>query len=588
MDALNHFLLAGSVLLLVSILAGSVASRIGTPLLLVFLGLGMLAGEDGPGGFQFSNYSLTYIVGSLALAIIIFDGGLRTRMESFRTSLKPALSLATLGVVLTAVITGIFAAVILHIPLSYGLLLGAIVGSTDAAAVFSLLHARGLTLNQRVGATLEIESGSNDPMAVFLTVTMLTLLSEGGSPGFSMLLAFVQQMSIGCLGGWLGGHGLRELSVRLRLAGGQQALLCTAGALSLFSLITVLGGSGFLAIYVAGVLLGNSRVAGLQDMLKIHDGYAWLSQIVMFLLLGLLVSPRNLLAVAPQALAVALILMFVARPFAVWVGLLPFRIPRREQLFISWVGLRGAVPIILAIFPLMANLENARTLFHVTFFVVLVSLVAQGWTIAPLARRLRLEVPPDMEPLAQASIDCSNASFEMAIFAVESGSKLDNAPLKEMRFPEETLLAAIYSQGRWERPAAAPVRPGELVCFVAPPGQIEALAGLCGRSASGIAGRAEKEGKKERLREKENVPAPTPFFGDFTLSGESLLGDVAALYGASVHDEDAGLSLCRYITRETQELPVVGDRVRFEHLDLVVKAMQGNIITEVGLVFRKD
>jgi cell volume regulation protein A len=584
METLNQFLLAASILLLVSILAGSVASRIGTPLLLVFLGLGMLAGEDGPGGFQFSDPSLTYMVGSLALAIIIFDGGLRTRMESFRTSLKPALSLASLGVVLTAGITGAFAAWILKLPWLHGMLLGAIVGSTDAAAVFSLLHARGLALNQRVSSTLEIESGSNDPMAVFLTVATLSLLQRGGAPDLALLTQFFTQMGIGGLGGWLGGLALKHLLSRLRLAGGQQALLCTAGALSLFSLITVLGGSGFLAIYIAGVLLGNSGVRGMQNMLKIHDGYAWLSQVVMFLLLGLLATPTLLLQVAPQGLTVALILMFVARPFAVWVSLLPFRIPGREQLFIAWVGLRGAVPIILAIFPLMAGLENARVLFHVTFFVVLVSLVAQGWTIAPLARWLKLEVPPEITPRAQASIDCDDASFEMAIFEVSAGSRLDGAPLKEMRFPERTLLAAVYTQGVWERPSPAPVRAGELVCFVAPPLQISALAALCGATSSGISGREEEDKRADKRKDKPALP----FFGDFTLSGESLLGDIAALYGVSVSEADATMSLHQYISRATQELPVVGDRVAVERLDLVVKAMEGDTITQVGLAFRQD
>jgi cell volume regulation protein A len=584
METLNQFLLAGSILLLISILAGSVASRIGTPLLLVFLGIGMLAGEDGPGGFQFSDHSLAYVVGSLALAIIIFDGGLRTRMESFRTSLKPALSLATLGVVLTAGITGAFAAWILHLPLLHGMLLGAIVGSTDAAAVFSLLHARGLTLNQRVSSTLEIESGSNDPMAVFLTVATLALLQRGGVPDFSMLTQFLAQMSIGGMGGWLGGLALKHLLSRLTLSGGQQALLCTAGALSLFSLITVLGGSGFLAIYIAGVSLGNSNTRGMQNLLKIHDGYAWLSQIVMFLLLGLLATPTLLVQVAPQALTVALILMFVARPVAVWISLLPFRIPAKEQFFIAWVGLRGAVPVILAIFPLMAGLENARVMFHVAFFVVLVSLVSQGWTIAPLARWLKLEVPPEAEPLAQASIDCSDASFEMAIFEVAAGSRLESAPLKDQRFPEQTLLAAVYTKGIWERPTPAPVRAGELVCFVAPPQQIPALAALCGATSSGISGREEKEKRADKHKDKPALP----FFGDFTLAGESLLGDIAALYGVSVSETDAALSLHQYISRATQELPVVGDRVKVEHLELVVKAMHEEQITQVGLAFRQE
>jgi potassium/hydrogen antiporter len=402
----NAAIFVGALLLLVSIVASDISSRMGAPLLLVFLALGMLAGEDGPGGIRFDDFETAYLIGTLALAVIIFDGGMRTRRETFRVALWPALSLATAGVLVTAALVGLCAAWALGLHWLEGMLLGAIVGSTDAAAVFALLRTQGANVQERVGSTLEIESGSNDPMAIFLTVALLELIAAGRTElEASVLTAFLMQFGIGAALGLGGGRLLVWLINRLRLITGLYPLLAIAGGLLVFSVTAQLGGSGFLAIYLAGVVLGNSRLQAAQNILRVHDGLAWLSQITMFLILGLLITPSQLQEVALPALGIAAFLIGVARPVAVFLGLMPFRFPWREQIYIGWVGLRGAVPIVLALFPIMYGVEDARLYFNVAFFIVLVSLLLQGWTIAPAARLLRLEVPPSAAPLQRLTLD---------------------------------------------------------------------------------------------------------------------------------------------------------------------------------------
>ena len=424
MEFWNLAILVGAALLLASIVVSDISSRLGAPLLLVFLGLGMLAGEDGPGGIRFDDFETAYVIGTLALAVIIFDGGLRTSRDTFRVALWPAVSLATVGVLVTAALLGLLAAWVLGLSWLEGMLLGAIVGSTDAAAVFALLRTQGAALKKRVASTLEIESGSNDPMAVFLTVALLELLAAGKSElEASIALAFVRQFAIGGLLGIGGGRLLVWLINRLRLITGLYPLLAAAGGILIFAVAAQLGGSGFLAIYLAGLVLGNSRLQAGQNILRVHDGLAWLSQIVMFLILGLLVTPSQLTQIAVPALAISAALMVLARPVAVVASLLPFGFPWREQLYIGWVGLRGAVPIVLALFPAMYGLDNARLYFNVAFFVVLVSLLLQGWTIAPAARWLGLEAPPQMEPVQRVTVDMpGHFEYEILGFEVKPGS----------------------------------------------------------------------------------------------------------------------------------------------------------------------
>lgn len=399
MDFVNVPLLAAAALVFASVLAGLFSARIGFSFLLVFLLAGIVAGEDGPGGLRFDDFRLVFWVGNVALAVILLDGGLRTAFSTFRTGLKPAALLATVGVLVSAALTGAAAVLLLGLDWPTALLLGAIVGSTDAAAVFALLTRSGVTLNERVAATLEIESGVNDPMAIYLTVACLGLiaaLAQGQSPGAEVLLTFVQQFGWGTLlglaGGFLMGLLLQRIAAR-DAGGGILALLLVAGGLSLFAATGVIGGSGFLAVYLFGMIVANRAPAETAPTLPAMDGYAWLAQAGMFLLLGLLVTPSELVPALLPSLALALVLIFIARPAAVWLCLWPFRFTRAETAYIAWVGLRGAVPIVLALFPLLAGVPDAQLLFNAAFVVVLVSLLLQGSTIGWMARRLGVALP---------------------------------------------------------------------------------------------------------------------------------------------------------------------------------------------------
>lgn len=401
MDFINIPLFAAGALVFLSVLSGLVSTRVGFSFLLVFLVAGMLAGEDGPGGLRFDDFVLSFWVANVSLAVILLDGGLRTGYPTFRTGLKPATGLATAGVALSAAITGMAGMWLLDLEWPMALLLGAIVGSTDAAAVFSLLKSSGVSLNERVAATLEIESGMNDPMAVYLTLAMIAWVkaSLGGEDlGLTGLLALmVQQFGWGAVVGLGGGFALSwllpRLAARTELRAGPLALLLVSAGLAVFSASGWLGGSGFLAVYLFGLVVGNRSAALVRDALWAMDGYAWLSQAAMFLLLGLLVTPSQMLQTLWPALGVSVVLMVVARPLAVWLCLAPFRFRAREVWFVSWVGLRGAVPIVLAVFPVMAGVPGAALFFNVAFVVVLTSLLLQGTTIAYAARKLHVALP---------------------------------------------------------------------------------------------------------------------------------------------------------------------------------------------------
>jgi cell volume regulation protein A len=567
----NTAIFVGALLLLVSIVASDISSRMGAPLLLVFLALGMLAGEDGPGGIQFDDFETSYVIGTLALAVIIFDGGMRTRRETFRVALRPALALATAGVVITAGLVGLCAAWVLGLSWLQGMLLGAIVGSTDAAAVFALLRTQGANLQERVGSTLEIESGSNDPMAIFLTVALLELLAAGRTQlELSVLIELARQFLIGAALGVAGGRLLVWLINRLTLMTGLYPLLAVAGGLLVYSITAQLGGSGFLAIYLAGVLLGNSRLQAAQNILRVHDGLAWLSQIAMFLILGLLITPSQLLEVALPALAIAAFLILVARPVAVFVSLLPFRFPWREQLYIGWVGLRGAVPIVLALFPSIYGVEDARLYFNVAFFIVLVSLVLQGWTIAPAARLLRLEVPPSAEPLQRMTLDMPG-HFENEIlgYQVQPGSLVAVRNLATLELPDDVQVMAVVREGvpqalRPELRFAA----GDYVYILAQPKLLPELNKLF-----------DPHQAPDRLEEHR-------YFGDFVLKGEAKLADLADVYGLEVPAAHSDQTLAAYLDERFHGRVVDGDRTSLGGAALVVREMQDGRVTRVGLKLR--
>jgi cell volume regulation protein A len=412
-----HFqsaLLVVSLLLLLSVLAWKIAGKLGIPALLLFLGLGMLAGSDGPGGIYFDNAQLAQAVGIVALVLILFAGGLETRWSVVRPALGGALLLSTLGVLLSALVVALFSAWLLHASPLEGLLLGALISATDAAAVFSVLAARNLHLSGQLLPLLELESGTNDPMAVFLTLGLIRLLSEPETPLLSILLLFVQQMGIGLVLGLVIGGLAIWLIRRLHLdVEGLYQVLTIALALFTYAATALLSGSGFLAVYLVGLLLGNSRVEGIERIGRFHDSLAWLMQIAMFLILGLLVFPSRLPAVALAGVLITLVSVLVARPLAVLLALLPLRrMPLREKLFVAWVGLRGAVPIVLATFPLLAGLPRAELLFDLVFFVVLASVLLQGTTVPLVGGRLGVARPAPASVSDAAAPEASPSAWD--------------------------------------------------------------------------------------------------------------------------------------------------------------------------------
>ncbi|ATW04035.1 potassium/proton antiporter [Sphingorhabdus sp. YGSMI21] len=383
-------LLVLGVILFTTVLAGTLSSRFGFPALIGFLGLGMLAGVDGPGGFYFENFELTQGIGIACLLFILFSGGMGTAWRDVRRMAAPALLLATIGVLISAGIVALSAIFILGFGPLQGALLGAVIASTDAAAVFAVLRSSGLDLHGDVPALIETESGSNDPMAIFLVGAALFLIESPSASPLQLAPDFVIQMVMGAIVGVAIGFGMPEV---LKRGGYQQGglafVISIAAALIAFGLAEVLAGNGFLASYLAGIVAGNRTYAAKATVAGFQDGMAWLSQVVMFFTLGLLVTPSNLAPVIIPGLSITFILMFVARPLSVFICLAPFRqFDWRSKLFVSWAGLRGAVPIVLATFPMVAGVPGAFAIFNVVFFVVLLSSIIQGPTIKWAADRL--------------------------------------------------------------------------------------------------------------------------------------------------------------------------------------------------------
>jgi cell volume regulation protein A len=562
LDGINIVILLGALLAMAGILSSLIALRFGAPLLLIFILVGMLAGESGPGGLHFEDVRLAFMVGSIALALILFDGGLRTRFQTFRSVLAPAGTLATLGVLVTSALVAPAAVYGFNLNWTEGLLLGAAVASTDAAAVFFLMHARGLRLRPRVAATIEVESGTNDPFAVFLTVVLVEILLQGQKPAIEIALVLIREAALGTIIGIVGGAAIVYVLNRVELPQGLHAPFVATGAIVTFGLCQSIHASGFLAVYLAGLIVGNRVARARMSIIAFLDAATWLAQIAMFVLFGLLAWPTRLPEQILPALGVALTLMLVARPVGVFLSLWPYRFSVREKLFISWVGLRGAVGFFLASMPLLVGLKNAQIYFDVGFIVVLVSLLVQGWTIAPAARWLRIakKRADVFQPRIELDLP-GQRSQELVGYPVTPGSPY----LREGILPSWAKLALVVRDEKVMTPEEAHgLHEGDHVYLLAP---------------------QEKATSLDRFF--ANLPPPSSpdpeLLGDFFIGGDATLGGLSEIYGITVEPSQQAMTVAQLFDKRLGRAPHPGDSVRIGDVALVVHRVKDDHVLTVGL-----
>lgn len=563
-ESMNLVILIASVLVVVAVFTSLISFRVGAPLLLVFLVVGLAAGEDGIGGIHFDNAPLAYFIGSIALALILFDSGFETNIRTLRIAAFPSFVLATIGVLLTTGVVGAAAHVLLDVPWLVGLLFGAIVSSTDAAAVFFLLRVGGITLRDRTRSTLEVESGSNDPMAVFLTISLVELIVHGTGDNLAFELAqrFIYQIGLGTVLGMAGGWLIVQGINRIKLEPALVPIVVMGCALSLFGATSLVGGSGFLAVYVAGLIAGNSNMRMGSSVRRFQHVTTWLAQIAMFVTLGLLATPSEFGAVLIPGILLAVTLMFVARPVAIWLCLLFFNFSRNDTAFISWVGLRGAVSILLAIVPMVEGVPQGQMLFNTAFIVVITSLLMQGWTIRPMAKWLGIIVPPRHGPVDRIDLELpGNANQEVVVYRVHP----ESAVATGHRIPRWARPSLILRDGKSLRPhTAGRLQAEDRIYIITPPNHVELLDQL-------FAGPA--EGANDR-----------DLFGDFSFAPDTRIADIGRLYGFPVSEENAELTLGEILERDLAGDIEPADRVAIGPVELIVRRIDDEHgIEEVGL-----
>lgn len=566
MESFYLLLLVATVLVLAAAFSSLIAYRFGAPLLLLFLMIGLVAGKDGI-GIEFTNSAVAYMLGSLVLAVILFDSGFSTPLQTFRLSSRPAVTLATLGVVLTAVFFAGAAALLLGLSWLEGLLLGSIVASTDAAAVFFLLRIGGIHIRDQVRSTLEVESGTNDPMAIFLTIALVEVVSRGkGLAGFDsgFILMFFKEMGLGLIFGILGGLMIVNVVNRFTMDRGLAPILVLALALLVFSFTGALHGSGFLAVYVAGIVAGNRKIFAKGAIRRFHEGMTWLAQIIMFLMLGLLATPSQFPAMILPAVLLALFLIFIARPLAVWLSLMPFNYTQQETSFVAWVGLRGAVSILLALLPTLGGLNNAEIYFNAAFIIVLVSLLLQGWTIKPVATRLGLVVPPRMGEVDKLEVDLpGTATHELISYRVAKGSAI----LQGERIPRWAMPSLVVRDGKSIRyQYAGRLRENDLVYIFVMPSYARLLDRLFASA-------------KPVTKDDEDL------FGTFSIAPQRPAKELDASYGPGlITAQEQSLTVGELIEARLGGKAEYADRIRLGSLILIVRDLdETHAVSSIGI-----
>ncbi|QJC31129.1 potassium/proton antiporter [Enterobacteriaceae endosymbiont of Macroplea mutica] len=571
MDLKSIFILfiIGCILIFISIVLSSLSSKIGIPVLFMFLCLGILSGTYGIGRIQFNNYPLANIISNLSLAIIILDGGMRTKRSIFKIALYPALSLATIGIILTMLYTGMIVVILFHLKFIEGLLVGAIIASTDAAAIFSLSSSVGL--NERVTSTVEMESCSNDPMAVFLTTTFIQMI-KNKQYNLNIILFikhFLQQFILGIILGYIAAWILKKIINRIILAHGLYPLLVLSIGIFVFSLTLLLDGSSILSVYLYGFIIGNSNICGRNRIIQTFDGLAWLSQIIMFIILGLLVNPQDLICIAIPSLILSLCMIFFVRPLSVFISLMIFhRFNFVEKCSISWMGLRGAVPIILAVFPIMSGISHALLFFNISFFIVLISLIIQGCTLNLFVIIAKITVPIITTPIHRLGFDIqmhNKTQLEQYIYIITSDQWCVGKAIRDLYMPHNTFITILFRYNEIIRPTGHTIlKSNDIICIIGHEHNLQDLGKLFSKSIT--------------------VLNNQKFFGDFIIDASSNIKDIANIYGLHLDQIiNQKQSISEFLTCLMNKIPIVGDKIEWQNILWTIAEKKQNKITKIGI-----
>lgn len=570
---LYQVIFIGGILLTVSIFASKLSKLVGTPLLLLFLAIGMLCGEDGVVlHIVYNDYTSAFYIANLMLALILFDGGLRTDLHELRSVLKESMLLSTFGVFITSAITGLAAYCVLDLTLTQSLLIGAIVGSTDAAAVFSLLGDGGVNLKQKVSSTLKIESATNDPMAILLTTVLLALVSGKAKTGWDVVLFFFQQFGYGLILGIIFGTVARFMIAFFSLSAGLYALLAIGMGLVGYSVTSALGGSGCLAIFIMGMCIGNQKVRAVSYILPVGEGITYLAQITLFLMLGILVTPHLMAYYLIPGIVVAIVISFIGRPLAVFLLIKPFfrSFKNKDLLFMSWVGLRGSVPVVLAIYPVMEDVRNAQLYFNVAFVVVLFSLLVQGASLLPSAKFFKVYTPAQPAPVSKAELGIMLSNdYELFNYVVKQNN-LDAVRMDQIRMPRRTSFAAVFRDGFMLKPS------GDLVL-------------KSGDIVSIIGADSDESMLNATFSHKFNLKHPRAFTGDIKIAASEKMTTLASRYDIELTAFEKKLTIAEFMNYHIGGFLQLGDSVSLINATLVVSAVDdSNNVTEVGVVLMRN